>query len=177
MPTEDRSTASCVSPGEPAMQQGRPTALTVVALLFLLNSSGAVWDLTRFSMDTVYPGGATVRHFHLNLGLLTLPAGIGLLRAQPAWRWVGLAFTAFWVGTAVTVTVSTLLSIRGSETVFPAATQQILLVMGALMALSLWMTHVLFRRDTRDWMAVHTTHRPWIEWAVLLAVVLLARWI
>jgi hypothetical protein len=155
----------------------------VVALLFLLSGLGAIWRSASLSTGAVDPGGPSSRSLHLNLGLLAFPVGVGLLRAQPAWRWVGLALTALGMGAGLFMavllltsgTASMTVSMRTSETALAATSWQALLMMGSVLGLLLWSTHVLFRRDTREWMRAHATQRPWIEWATLFVMLLLAR--
>jgi hypothetical protein len=70
------------------VERGRclPVSLTVVGLLWVFDGSMAAWGMLR----GLFGGSFTV-----NLGVLFVPVGLGLLALRPAWRTAALAFTWF----------------------------------------------------------------------------------
>src|SRR5688500_3622266 len=81
------------------MKAKRPTSLTVVAWLFILVGVVVV-------VNTVI--SAVRGSLHVNLGVLAIPAGIGLLRASHGWRsfclcliWLGLVGSVILAAVAV----------------------------------------------------------------------------
>jgi hypothetical protein len=83
------------------MKAKRPTFLTVVAWLFILVGVVVVVN----TVISAFRGS-----LHVNLGVLAIPAGIGLLRASVGWRsfclcliWLGVAGSVILAAVAVFV--------------------------------------------------------------------------
>ena len=74
------------------MLQNRPIALTLLAAVLLYSGLDAVWGMIA-ALDA--------GRLNLNLGILFIPAGIGLLRLSDGWR----KFTIFCIGIAALAVV------------------------------------------------------------------------
>jgi hypothetical protein len=160
-------------------QPGRSWQLTAVAVLFIVGGLSAAWDFGASGPLTIQRGGGA-QSFHVNLGTLALPIGIGLLRYRPGWRIAGLVFSALLAGAALFGAIL-LLAGHGHLTVQTPGTESWpisdtwigLLVMGFVAAVSAWILYVLLRPDTRRRFQDRLPDRPWIEWAALAGVLLL----
>ena len=112
-----------------------PTALVVVAVLFMLQGAWAAIEVIR----DLFQGT-----INLNFGVLLLFAGIGVLRLRPGWRTCGLVFT--WIGMALAPMVSVAVLFLGDV----GDRAWIVIVVGALVfGVSVWEYLVLTRPDIR----------------------------
>lgn len=63
----------------------RPISITIIAALFILSGINSAWDI-------VY--GMFHDRLNINLGVLTIPVGVGLIKGRSSSRW----WAKFWIG-------------------------------------------------------------------------------
>ena len=145
----------------------QPWPLNVVAALFILSGCSSIWQM-------VSDWGLVI--YHISLGTLNLPIGIGLLRHRPWWRLAALGqlWFAFIIGV---ILVMAMLSGKinfldnATATIFGkniegAAAKPVALMAAALaIALLVWIYRVLTRPSVRDLFQQRGWNRPWLEWA------------
>ncbi len=161
----------------PEAAREEPRTLPRVAGLFLLMGGLAAWDLLAGSGG----GDGAVRSYHLNAAILGIPMGIGLLRRQPGWRVGALLYTAVCVGAALFLGGLLLSGQSGIVVRGPGPLPELgaapwvgLVGVGAVLALFGWMSYTLLQAPVRRAFAARGTDRPWIEWAALGGILLLA---
>lgn len=162
-----------------ARETGRSWQLTVVAAVFLVAGSGAAWDFGTGGILSLY--GESGQPYRVNLSVLAFPIGIGLLRHRPGWRVAAVVFTAL---TAITGLVTAALSLAGRGRVtarWPGTEQWVIsdpwiavILSGLFTAVAVWMLYVLGRADSRRRFEGRGLDRPWIEWAALVALLMVA---
>ena len=127
-------------------QEQLPGSLIAVAVLFIISGLSAVLDVIWSLMH---------HHLSINLGVLGLFVGIGLLRLSGGWRTCGLVL--LWIGMILVPLVALLFMLHGGPldvTVFRqhvghASVAMGLLLAGGIFVLLCWMYFVLTRPDVR----------------------------
>jgi hypothetical protein len=158
---------------------GPSRQLIAVAALFVIG--GLIATLNSESSGVLALFGGASRQFHVNLGILGVPIGIGLFRYRSGWRTAALVMTAI---SAAAALGTVLLSLTGRARVTvrmpgtePWATSDAwigVLVGGFMAAVALWIIHVLRRPDIRRRFQDRGADRAWLEWVALAAVVAVA---
>ena len=152
----------------------RPWPLIVVAALFILTGCFAAWDIVSDFHKHIYS---------VNFSVLSLSAGIGLLRLRPRWRVVALIMT--WLPFILAACFG-LLALFGQYPIRPfvkfrgdelTGVSRLVAGIGACALTSIllvWMSRVLTRTDVKALFQGRGPDRPWIEWAALPVAILIA---
>ena len=166
---------SSTSHSSQAARERLPLALILVATLFLLVGSSAVWDSFRDFQKHFYT--------NFNLALLALPTGIGLLRRRPGWRRFALA--CVWMGAAFLIFVGLMFAGQYQPAVERSGMMQFklwgkfpplipgLILLAPIAGLLIWIYRVLVRAEVRTLFWSRSWDRVWIEWSALAAALLL----
>jgi hypothetical protein len=155
--------------GEPGAGASWP--LTAVAAVFLLIGVSAAMQ----------SAGGAGGGFRLNLAVLAFPIGVGLLRRRAGWH------TAALLGLGVSVLALLAAAVAqgfgvGQMTIWtswggpwrPEERWAGVLVAGLMATFFASMLYVLLRPATRMRFRDRDPHRPWIEWAALAGLLLVA---
>ena len=129
-----------------ATTQDTPISLKVVAVLFILGGISAVIEVVVSLMNG---------HININLGVLGIFIGLGLLRFRQGWRTCALVFT--WIGLIACPIIGLLFLGHSGPldfNVFGQKTGHAPKELGLAMVLvfflySIWQYHVLTRSDVR----------------------------
>lgn len=123
-----------------------PVSLTVVAILFIVAGVSVAIEMVVSLMHG---------HLNLNLGVLGIFIGLGLLRLSRGWRTCALVF--IWIALIGTPIIALVfIIVRGpldfsifGQVVGHTTKELGLLMAGILFAVSLWQYHVLTRPDVK----------------------------
>lgn len=123
-----------------------PRALRIVAYVFLIQGAGALIEIL-LSLSSGTPS--------INLGLLNLFIGLGILKLRASWRTLGLAF--LWIGMIGGPLALVLILTSDVQPVFafygwefgPASKPPAVASSLAFIALAIWQYRVLTRAEVR----------------------------
>jgi hypothetical protein len=123
-----------------------PTALYVVAILFIVGGVASAIEVINSLLHD---------HVNINIGVLGLFIGPGLLRLNRGWRTCALVF--IWIGLIMVPVVSLVFLLHDGQVEFNLFGQQVghvsslfaLLMLAAFFAFMLWEYRVLTRSDVR----------------------------
>ena len=142
----------------------RPRSLILVAALFLLTGCLAAWDT----------GSHKGQNYHLNLGVLGLPIGIGLLRLRPRWRAVALLLP--WVVIVILAIVGVMApyAVIPVDMTSPSRIGSTIIYMALGVLWFVWMNGILIRADVSVLFQPGNRAHPWVEWAAMVGAIALA---
>jgi tRNA A-37 threonylcarbamoyl transferase component Bud32 len=154
----------------------RPWSLVAVGALFIVSGCLAAWGMGRDIRKDIA---------NINFDVLALPVGIGLLRLRPWWRraalvtiWIPPVLGAVVAGIAIfgglAVRPYVKVQFMGSELVGGARYITGLLAGMLAVALFVWVWRVLTRPGVKALFQRDGFERPWVEWVVLVVVLLIA---
>jgi predicted Ser/Thr protein kinase len=140
----------------------RPRSLILVAALFIIIGCFAAWDIGSHFRGQSY---------RLNLGVLGLPIGIGLLRLRSRWR--GAALLLPWVVFGIVAIVGVIALYGGApiRVTGPSHIGYAIVGMFVGVMLFVWVTGVLIRADVSALFKPGTRGHPWVEWAAMVGAI------
>lgn len=122
----------------------RPLALNIVAALFILTGVSATLQVVAL---------AAHGHYNINLSILSVFIGIGLLKLNPTWRKVAVIYTYFYIVEGAVAVIVFLLSAGQTEILgpmmSPLAPLVRFLLSVLLVGLGAWQLSVLNSRQVR----------------------------
>jgi hypothetical protein len=145
----------------------------LVAVLFIVPGCIAAWDIGS---------GLHTQSFRLNLCILGLSVGIGLLRLRSQWRVVALImiWVPFILGACLGIvalfgqfTIPSHAKFFGYELTGISRLVATIVACTLIPILLVWMSRVLTRSDVKALFQGRGSDRPWIEWAALPIAVLI----
>jgi hypothetical protein len=159
-----------------------PLRLAILALVFILSGCSSLWGVIR-------DFGQHSRS--IDLGILALPIGIGLLRYRPWWRLAALAsiwlyFGALLLATAILFRLTGEISpnvrtiaefaVSGKKVLVQSQANfwVALLFYAFLAALLIWSYRVLTRQNIKALFQRKGFVKPWLEWIALAGVAFVA---
>jgi serine/threonine protein kinase len=167
----NRRAPRAVSPAE-VIPSKRPWQLILVSALFIFSGCVSIWDVVC---------GLSKSVFSLDLGILALPMGIGLLRLRPWWRRVAIAEILMSLVAASLMAASAMAGHRLGRSKFLHSviymrslvpdTAPGIIVAALYPGFLLWQVFVLMRADTKALFKKRGFSRPFLEWGVLLVTV------